>query len=157
MPDIRFYEKPGCQNNAKQKALLQDTGHTVMAQDILSTSWAAAMLRPFFGALPVTLWFNHASPRIKSGEIVPENLTPELAMNALLADHLLIRRPLMRVEQQPVCGFSIPDFNVHTTVNPGNCGMNRHEHTYFQALPCPSEDEGREHDPGVDAMSGLMV
>ncbi|MHB9021898.1 MAG: thioredoxin domain-containing protein [Halothiobacillus sp.] len=157
MADILFYEKPGCQNNAKQKALLQDAGHTVIAQDILSTAWTAAMLRPFFGELDVALWFNRASPRIKSGEIVPENLTPESALNVLLADHLLIRRPLMRIEQQFVCGFSIPDFNVNITTSPGDCAMNKHVHTCSRTLPCPSGDEGREHDSGVDAVSGFIA
>jgi len=46
--------------------------------------------------LPVAQWFNRAAPRVKSGEIVPEQLGADAALALLLAEPLLIRRPLMQ-------------------------------------------------------------
>lgn len=39
MAVVVFYEKPGCSGNAFQKALLEASGHTVVAKDILKTDW----------------------------------------------------------------------------------------------------------------------
>ena len=58
MTKVIFYEKPGCINNAKQKALLWAAGHEVIAYNLLKTPWTVASLRPFFGDRPVTEWFN---------------------------------------------------------------------------------------------------
>lgn len=105
MSKIVFYEKPGCQNQARQKTELQAAGHELVVRDMLSTPWRAEKLRPFFGDRPVPDWFNRAAPRVKSGEIVPETLGPEEALALMIADPLLIRRPLMLIDRQPACGF----------------------------------------------------
>jgi nitrogenase-associated protein len=44
----------------------------------------------------VAEWFNRAAPRIKSGEVRPETLDSYAALDLLLQDPLLIRRPLMQ-------------------------------------------------------------
>ena len=80
MVQVIFYEKPGCINNTKQKALLKAAGHEVIAYDLLKTPWTISSLRPFFGDLPVTEWFNKTAPLVKSGEVVPENLDPKTAL-----------------------------------------------------------------------------
>lgn len=72
MATILFWEKPGCSGNARQKALLSASGHTIVARSLLAELWTAERLRPFFGARPVAEWFNRASPRVKSGEVRPE-------------------------------------------------------------------------------------
>ncbi|WP_217995184.1 hypothetical protein [Methylogaea oryzae] len=36
MATVLFWEKPGCVNNARQKRLLQEAGHTVLARDLLA-------------------------------------------------------------------------------------------------------------------------
>ena len=64
---IKFYEKPGCTNNTRQKKMLQESGHEVTAFSILTQSWTAETLKRFFTGLPVAEWFNMAAPRIKSG------------------------------------------------------------------------------------------
>ncbi|ERT09929.1 arsC family protein [Lyngbya aestuarii BL J] len=108
MANVIFYEKPGCKNNTKQKALLQSAGHNLDARNLLTESWTPQKLRPFFGDLPVTDWFNSSAPRIKSGEVDPSQLNEEAALNLMIADPLLIRRPLILVEEIYRVGFD-PD------------------------------------------------
>ncbi len=105
MATVRFYEKPGCVNNTKQKALLAASGHQVEAHDLLTTPWTPERLRPFFGALPVAQWFNPSAPRLKAGEVDPEALDEAAALAAMLQDPLLIRRPLMEVDGECRVGF----------------------------------------------------
>ena len=105
MARVIFYLKPGCINNSKQKGLLWAAGHEVEAHNLLTTPWSAAKLRLFFDGLPVASWFNRSSPRIKSGEIVPENLDQSTALELMIADPLLIRRPLIEVEDVYQAGF----------------------------------------------------
>ncbi|HEY9623101.1 MAG TPA: ArsC/Spx/MgsR family protein [Crinalium sp.] len=105
MVTVRFYEKPGCINNTKQKALLNAAGHTVDAQNLLTERWTPETLRPFFGDLPVAEWFNYTAPRIKSGEVVPAQLDEATALNLMIYDPLLIRRPLMQVGARREVGF----------------------------------------------------
>ncbi|XHU96282.1 MAG: hypothetical protein JJP05_02175 [cyanobacterium endosymbiont of Rhopalodia gibba] len=107
MTNIIFYEKPGCINNTKQKKLLWSAGHTLDIRNLLTTSWTLEKLRPFFGDRPVQEWFNPTAPRIKSGEIVPRKLDEKTALNLMIADPLLIRRPLIQVEEVFQVGFDV--------------------------------------------------
>ena len=107
MATILFWEKPGCSGNARQKALLSASGHTVVARSLLAESWTAERLRAFFGARPVAEWFNRASPRVKSGEVRPEALSETEALALMLQDRLLIRRPLMQVGERCEAGFDM--------------------------------------------------
>lgn len=102
---IVFYEKPGCVNNTKQKALLAEAGHEVEARSLLDHPFDAATLRRFFGELPVAAWFNPSAPRLKNGEVRPESLDEEAALAAMLADRLLIRRPLIDAGGWQAVGF----------------------------------------------------
>ena len=105
---IYFYEKPGCINNTKQKRLLEQHGHRVEAFSLLEQQWKPATLRLFFDNMPVTEWFNAAAPRIKNGEINPESFDEKSALEAMLKDPLLIRRPLIDAEGELACGFDNP-------------------------------------------------
>jgi nitrogenase-associated protein len=95
MAHLTFFEKPGCGGNAKQRALLEAAGHTIERRNLLGEPWTRDSLLAFLAPLPVLDWFNRAAPRVKSGEIVPEALAREQALALLLAEPLLIRRPLM--------------------------------------------------------------
>ncbi len=98
MVHIIFYEKPGCGGNAKQRALLEAAGHTLERRSLLDEAWTRDSLLAFLQALPVAQWFNRAAPRVTRGEIVPESLDADAALALLLAEPLLIRRPLMQRE-----------------------------------------------------------
>ncbi len=105
MSTVLFYEKPGCINNTKQKVLLAAAGHTVQAKNLLTEKWTAARLRAFFGDLPVVEWFNHSAPRVRDGEIWPHKLSADQAIALMLREPLLIRRPLMQVDEEYRVGF----------------------------------------------------
>ncbi|MBP0019178.1 MAG: hypothetical protein J7647_16710 [Cyanobacteria bacterium SBLK] len=105
MMNIIFYEKPGCINNTKQKALLAAAGHQVEAKSLLTEPWSCDRLRSFFGNRPISEWFNPSAPRIKSGEVVPSQLDETTALALMIEDPLLIRRPLLEVGETREMGF----------------------------------------------------
>lgn len=107
MATVHFYEKPGCVNNQRQKQLLQNAGHRLIVHNLLEHPWAQdrAKLRAFFGALPVVDWFNRNAPAIKNALINPELLTERQAIELMIQDPLLIRRPLLEVDGRRHAGF----------------------------------------------------
>ena len=105
MTIVTFYEKPGCATNARQKLALTRAGHTVVAKSLLTEPWTVARLRQFFAGTAVAKWFNPASPRVKSGEIDPGAVDADTALALMLADPLLIRRPLVESNGQCCAGF----------------------------------------------------
>ncbi len=105
MATIYFYEKPGCINNTRQKKLLAEAGHQVVAKNLLTEVWQPDRLRAFFGAMPVKDWFNYSAPAIKHGEIEPDKLTEQEVLALMLENPLLIRRPLMQVGDTLMAGF----------------------------------------------------
>lgn len=105
MTTVEFYEKPGCANNTRQKILLVQAGHTVWAKNLLTEPWTRDRLLQFFGNKPVADWFNRAAPKIKSGEIVPEQIDADTAIAMMLSEPLLIRRPLIEAEGRREVGF----------------------------------------------------
>lgn len=107
MTTIYFYEKPGCVNNTRQKKLLTDAGHLLVVYNLLQHPWSEQQdkLLRFFGQLPVADWFNRSAPAIKNGEVIPEKLTASEAISLMIANPLLIRRPLMEIDGNCFCGF----------------------------------------------------
>lgn len=106
MADVTFYEKPGCINNTKQKQWLAAAGHQVISKNILTTPWTKQELTLFFGNQPIANCFNRTAPMIKSGEIVPEALTRKKALEMMIANPILIKRPLIKVGEEHVQGFN---------------------------------------------------
>jgi nitrogenase-associated protein len=102
---VVFYGKPGCVTNARQQALLCALGHRLEVRDRLQEPWPAGRLRPFFGTRPVADWFNPTAPRIKSGEVLPAGLDEAAALALMVADPLLIRRPLIAIPSGLCAGF----------------------------------------------------
>ena len=105
MATVIFWEKPGCAGNARQKATLVASGHTIDARSLLAEPWTETGLRRFFGNRPVADWFNRNATRVKSGEVRLEALDADGALALMLADPLLIRRPLMQVGERCEAGF----------------------------------------------------
>ena len=103
--EIVFYEKPGCLSNARQKELLRAQGCRLEVRDLLSESWTARNLRRFFGTRSVAEWFNPTAPRVKSGEVRPHELDEAQALELLIADPILIRRPLIETSAGCCFGF----------------------------------------------------
>lgn len=102
---VVFYEKPFCAANAKQKQILRQSGCTLIERNLLEHGLEADSLRSFMGDKKVADWFNPAAPAIKNGEISPESLNENEAMELLMSNPILIRRPLMIIGTEKVCGF----------------------------------------------------
>ena len=103
--DAVFYEKPGCLSNARQKALLCGLGHRLEVRSLLSEPWTPERLRAFFGDLPVRDWFNPTAPQVRRGKVVPDALDETSALALMVADPILIRRPLIQVGALRGSGF----------------------------------------------------
>ncbi|MBJ6726835.1 thioredoxin domain-containing protein [Geomesophilobacter sediminis] len=104
---VIFWEKPGCAGNARQKEILLASGHELEVRNLLAEPWTKERLAQFFGTRPVVEWFNPTNPRVKSGEIVPGELGREEALALMVAEPLLIVRPLMQVGEQRMAGFEV--------------------------------------------------
>jgi nitrogenase-associated protein len=107
MVKVIFFEKPGCINNTRQKKLLRAAGHEVDARSLLEEPWTAENLRRYFGDLPVSEWFNQTAPAVKSGEVSPDAVSEQQALNLMIDMPLLIRRPLMQVDDEYRTGFDM--------------------------------------------------
>jgi len=121
MATIQFYEKPGCINNTRQKNLLSKAGHLLIIYDLLQHPWAEnpEHLRSFFGDKPVADWFNRSAPAVKNGEVIPEKLDEQQAIALMVANPLLIRRPLIEVEGRRCSGFDPNEIEAWLTPNNG--------------------------------------
>lgn len=105
MTQVIFYEKPGCSNNARQKQLLTAAGHDLDVRNLLTEAWTADLLQTYFIGKPVAAWFNKAAPKVKSGEIQPDAVDAQAALQLMLAEPILIRRPLMEAAGRRNVGF----------------------------------------------------
>jgi nitrogenase-associated protein len=111
MSTIRFFEKPGCINNTRQKKLLAQAGYQVEARNLLTESWTRERLEEFFAGIPVAERFNRSAPAITSGKVLPDILSDEEAYQLMLQDPLLIRRPLMEIDGHRLVGFEPEKIN----------------------------------------------
>jgi nitrogenase-associated protein len=102
---VVFYEKPFCAANAKQKQILRSSGCTLIERNLLEHGLSVDELRAFMGEKRVPEWFNPAAPSIKNGQINPDNLNEVEALELLMKDPILIRRPLMVIGTEKLCGF----------------------------------------------------
>lgn len=97
MSELVFYEKPGCMGNQQQQAELRSQGVQLRVLDLLGEAWTPGRLRSFFGDTPVPEWFNLSAPPVKSGAVNINDCREEEALKLMLADPLLIRRPLLEM------------------------------------------------------------
>ncbi len=140
MARVNFYEKPGCGTNRKQKAMLAEAGHEVVAHDLLTEPWTAIRLLGFFGDAPISQWINPAAPRVKSGDVDPQRLGAEDLIAQMLADPLLIRRPLIEAEGRKCSGF---DREPVLSLLEGRQGLDQAQGCSrpLAATPCPAPDK----------------
>lgn len=107
MAKVIFWEKPGCQGNARQKEILLASGHELEVRNLLTEAWTEEELARFFGSRPVAEWFNMTNPKVKAGEIAPSRVGREEALEMMVAEPLLIVRPLMQVGEERLAGFDV--------------------------------------------------
>lgn len=118
MAHIVFYENPASADCARHKAELMACGHEVEARDLTREAWSVSSLRPYFGERPVRDWFDPAAPRVRSGEIRFDELTPQMALVMMILDPGLINAPLLRIGSHCEVGYD-RDRLARFTVAPG--------------------------------------
>lgn len=111
MSQVLFFTKPGCKTGIKQMELLTRSGHDLEVRSILTHPWTGDELRSYFGDLAVREWFNPNAPRITSGELDPAAFDEAAALAAMVGEPLLIRRPLLQVGEERMCGFDVQRIN----------------------------------------------
>lgn len=104
---VLFYEKPGCATNRKQKKLLQNSGCTLIVHNLLEHGMTREELLSYLENEPVEKWFNPNAPKVKKGEIDPFGFTQNEALELLFSEPILIRRPLLSVQGERMCGFNV--------------------------------------------------
>lgn len=109
MAEIRFFEKPGCINGEKQKNILRAAGHTLSCVNILEHQWTKEELLNFVAGKTPAEIMNFTAPAIKNGDITPADLSFDEALDLMLADPILIKRPLIEVAGQHIQGFLHPE------------------------------------------------
>lgn len=73
----------------------------------MTEAWTEDSLAAFFGDRPVHEWFNITNPRIKTGELDPRQISAEDALAMMVAEPLLIVRPLMQAGNERLAGFEV--------------------------------------------------
>ena len=152
MATLTFYEKPGCQGNARQKALLRAAGHQLNVRNLLTEPWTPERLRQFFGALPVAQWFNRNAPAVKSGEVNPDALDSDAALALMVKRAILIRRPLLEMGDERWVGFDVAALDARIGLNgvnlpPGDLEACSHHgaEAAAHAAACHAEGHAHEH------------
>ena len=85
--------------------------HVVVAKNMLTEAWSPERLKKFFGDMPVSEWFNRTAPMVRDGVIDPDSIDREIALTKMIAEPLLIRRPLMIIDGTAVVGFDAQQLN----------------------------------------------
>lgn len=141
MATVTFYEKPGCGTNARQKLALANAGHALVVKSLLTEPWTAERLKGFFGDTPVASWFNPAAPKVKAGVVDPAAIRAEDAIAMMLAEPLLIRRPLVEVDGMRCAGFDRePVLSLLGPAEPHGRPLEGCSHPN-EANPCPDPAE----------------
>lgn len=105
MAQIQFFEKPKCINGEKQKNILKKAGNDIECINILEYPWNSDELAPFIKDKQPTDFMNYTAPKIKNGDIVPEELDYDAAVSLMVKEPILIKRPLIKVDGMSIQGF----------------------------------------------------
>jgi len=108
---IIFYEKPGCVGNDKQKKLLLANGIHFETKSILDTKWDKNTLSLFFKDLKNKDIINQFAPQIKTKELDISQISKEELINLMCKNPILIKRPLLEIGDDKICGFNLKKIN----------------------------------------------
>lgn len=109
--DLIFYEKTGCGGNARQKKLLESEGISFEVRSMLDTKWEKEFLESFFIGLEKENIVNQFAPKIKNNEIDISKLSKDELIELMIAEPILIKRPLIEIGETKICGFNMEKIN----------------------------------------------
>jgi arsenate reductase (glutaredoxin) len=130
-----FYEKTACSGNAKQKELLKNHNISFTVKSLLDTKWTFEVLNEFFNGMEVKDMFNPFAPQIKNEEINILNIKRDEAINLMIKEPILIKRPLLDINGVKLCGFNIEQINKLLNVN---IDINKKLNTCLSSDKCTS-------------------
>ncbi|GAB2193977.1 hypothetical protein MAH2_18720 [Sessilibacter sp. MAH2] len=107
-PKVIFYGKPTCINNRKQRKILQEAGIEFQEENLLTYPWRKETLISYFVNAPKSQWYNKTAPAIKQGDMTPDSMTEDQLLDAMCLDPVLIRRPLISIDDFKTVGFDWP-------------------------------------------------
>lgn len=93
------------QYQRKTEKSLKDTGCMVITRNLLKSEMTKDELLSYLKDRSLQEWFNPNAPKIKSGEIDPKDFSLQEAIELLLHEPILIRRPLLSINGHRMCGF----------------------------------------------------
>jgi nitrogenase-associated protein len=115
--NLTFYHKPGCINNEKQKKILRRKGFQLDERNLLEENWDKETLEDIFRGYLVSEWFNTSAPKVKEGLVDPEALTFDEAIELFIQDPILMRRPIIKVNEKYIVGFAESELEKITGVS----------------------------------------
>lgn len=130
-----FYEKTGCSGNARQKQLLKSYGLNFEVRSLLDNPWTKEELGEFFKDLENTQFTNQFAPKIKNRELDVTTLSKDELIELMIKEPILIKRPLIAIDSNRVCGFDIEKLNSILNIN---IDANRDISTCQSSDPCKS-------------------
>lgn len=105
MKIVIFYKKPGCVTNAKQKTRLRNAGCMVIERNILKHQMDKEDMSTFFEGKPIEKWFNPNAPLIVNEEVDVSKLSRDEALELLVSNPIMIKRPLLIIKNKKMSGF----------------------------------------------------
>ena len=109
---VIFYEKTGCGGNHRQKELLSAHGIDLEVRSILDTKWDRSMLEAFFEGLSPHEMINPFAPQFKEDDFDLNAYSKDALIDKMIAEPILIKRPLIEVGDVKLCGFDIEKLNL---------------------------------------------
>ena len=106
MAEMIFFSKKGCSSSEQHKRVLTNAGNHLECRDIFSRSWTRESLLPFVRGREILQIMDSSAPAIRKGEIDPLLLTWEEAVNLMIAMPVLIKGPLIQVDNLHIQGVA---------------------------------------------------
>ena len=108
---VIFYEKTGYSGNKRQQKLLSIHGISFHTKSLLDTKWDKTTLSSFFIGLSKDDIINKSAPQIKNKEIDITKLSKDELIELMCKNPILIKRPLLTIGNNKICGFDIEKIN----------------------------------------------
>jgi len=105
---VDFFEHEDCIGNEIQRKVLADLGYTVNRYSLLDMNWNTKHLFLFFKNDPVYTWFDYSAPSIENKLFDPTTISDTDALDFMVKDKRLIKRPLIHFNGEYCAGFETP-------------------------------------------------
>jgi nitrogenase-associated protein len=102
---VDFFQHNDCIGNEIQKKVLNDAGFELNIFSIFDINWRAEHLYLFFKNDPVYTWFNYSAPSLENKLFDPKCIEAKDAIEFMLKDKILIKRPLIHFNGEYCAGF----------------------------------------------------